>query len=382
MDGNIKENIFIKIKVPFYIRKSGEFVLKLTDFIKNDFYWEQNLQEKPYCLTIKRKDGFISFNYSQIDSDFYNPLVKECRGIILEEETLKPVCYGFKKFGNYGEGYVDNINWNTARVQEKIDGSIIKLWNYNDNWNVSTNGTIDAKEAGFVDISDYNSYYDLFMQAVNNVGLDFDTLNKDNTYMFELISPFNRVVVPHQNINIVHIGTRNNETLQEININIGVNKPREYSFKSIEECIRIASELPFTEEGYVVVDDNWNRVKVKSPAYVAVHHLRNNGVVTKKRVLELILKNDQEEFLSYYPEYTEIFKEVKYKLNDFISDMNWCILTAIHDDKLYNRKRFAEFAKTTKCPPLMFNWLDKKIETTNDWLNTQTSEKIVEWIDA
>jgi hypothetical protein len=357
-------------------------LLKLIEFIKSNLNWEQKLHEKPYYITVKRKDKFILFNYSQIDSDFYKQLVRECRGIILEEETLIPVCVPFYKFGNYGEGYVDKIDWNTARVQDKIDGSIIKLWNYDNNWNVSTNRIIDAKDVDLIDISEYKNYYDLFMQAVENAGLSFNVLDPKYTYMFELTSPFNRVVVPHREIKIIHIGTRNNQTLQEINIDIGIEKPREYNFNSLEECIQIASELPFTEEGYVIVDNKWNRIKIKSPAYVVVHHLKNNGIVTKKRVLELIIKNEQGEFLNYYPEYINIFNEVEEKLNIFILDMDWCIETASKDDKLDNRKRFAEFAKTTKCPPLMFNWLDKKINTTRDWLNTQTSEKIVDWIGA
>jgi hypothetical protein len=31
------------------------------------------------------------------------------------------------------------------------------------------------------------------------------------------------------------------------------------------------------DEGYVIVDANFNRVKVKKPAYVAVHHLKGKS---------------------------------------------------------------------------------------------------------
>src|SRR5690606_7473422 len=101
-------------------------------------------------------------------------------------------------------------------------------------------------------------------------------------------------VVPYTEISIKHIGTRNLDTLEELNVDIGVSKPKEYSFKSLDECIRVAQELPFNEEGYVVVDGNWHRIKVKSPAYVAVHHLTTNGVVTKERIVELIRQNEHE----------------------------------------------------------------------------------------
>lgn len=356
--------------------------MKLIEFIKNNINWEQKIQDKPYCITIKRKDNFIIFNYNQIESDFYNPIVKECRGVILEDKTFKPVCVPFYKFGNYGEGYADTIDWSAARVQEKVDGSLIKLWNYNGKWKISTNGMIDAKDAQLsCNISEYKTFYDLFMKAKENVGLDFDKLNPKYTYMFELISPYNRVVVPYTEISIKHIGTRNLDTLEELNVDIGVPKPKEYSFKSLDECIRVAQELPFNEEGYVVVDGNWHRIKVKSPAYVAVHHLTTNGVVTKERIVVLIRQNEHEEFLNYYPEFTEQINNTKNKIDLFIENMNSAI------DKAQNtifstRKDFAEFAKKTSCPALMFTWYDGKVSTPKEWLWNQTNEKIIAWIGA
>jgi hypothetical protein len=357
-------------------------MLYLLDFIKQNSDWEQKLSKKPYCITIKRKDNFIMFNYSQIDSDFYNPLVRECRGIILDDK-FNPVCVPFFKFGNYGEGYVDSIDWDSARVQEKIDGSLIKVWNYNGEWHVSTNGTIDAKDAEISnDLSPYETFYDLFVAAAQNSNLNINNLDINYTWMFELISPYNRVVVPYTVTELRHIGTRYNETLKECDIDIGVKKPKTYGFKSLEECISMACNLPFSEEGYVVVDSNWCRNKIKSPAYVAAHHLKNNGIVTKSRIVALIRQGEQEEFLNYYPEFKEHIENVLDKMMEFCSDMNWCMETATIDMKFENRKRFAEFATTTRCPAMMFNWFDNKCESAEKWLWDQTDDKIVQWIGA
>jgi len=115
--------------------------LKLVEFIENNSNWEELLSQKPYSLSIKRDGGYILFMYSQIDSDFGNPIVRECRGLISLEETLRPVCVPFFKFFNAQEGHASKIDWSTARVLEKLDGSIIKLWFF-DGWHVSTNGTI------------------------------------------------------------------------------------------------------------------------------------------------------------------------------------------------------------------------------------------------
>ena len=113
--------------------------------------------------------------------------------------------------------------------------------------------------------------------------------------MFELISPYNKIVVPYENIDIVHIGTRNNITLEELDIDIGIPKPKEYKFNSLEDCIEMSKKLPYDNEGYVVVDSKWRRVKIKSPAYVSVHRLVNNEL-TDEGVLDLIKENEQRVF--------------------------------------------------------------------------------------
>lgn len=78
-------------------------------------------------IGIKEESPYAIFNYA-IGCDFSNPIVQEARGIIIDLENLDVVCWPFRKFGNYNESYADKIDWSTARVQEKIDGSIIKLW--------------------------------------------------------------------------------------------------------------------------------------------------------------------------------------------------------------------------------------------------------------
>lgn len=356
-------------------------MLKLIEYINGTSDWEQKLSEKPYCITVKRKDNFLMLNYSQIDSDFYNPIVKECRGIILEDHTYKPVCVPFYKFGNYGEGYVDTIDWNTAKVQEKVDGSLIKVWYYDNEWHISTNGTIDAKDAVLMsDVSEYKTFYDLFLKATNNCGLIIQTLNKNYTYMFELTSPYNRVVVPYQDIAIRHIGTRDNKSLEELNIDIRVDKPKSYNFTSLDQCISMAKELPFSDEGYVVVDNNWHRIKIKSPAYVAAHHLKNNGIVTKERIVEMIRQNEEEEFLNYYPEYLDGFQSVLFDISVFANDIEHDIDYAKQNIDLNNRKEFALYATKTKCPAALFCWLDGKYTDATDWIWQQSNEKIVKMI--
>ena len=195
--------------------------------------WREILREKGIAF---RTDGTLaSFNY-RISADFFDPVVQEARGIILDMENLDVVCYPFRKFGNYGEPYIDDIDWNTARVLEKVDGSIMKVYWYDGRWCLATNSTINADNTPVSNTD--KTFGGLFREAAENQGLDFDVLDKNKTYIFELTSPYNKVVVDYgETPKIWHLGTRDNITGQESEENIGIVKPKEYLLSNLDSCI-------------------------------------------------------------------------------------------------------------------------------------------------
>lgn len=71
----------------------------------------------------KEYPNLLLFKYSQIDSPMSNPIVQECRGIILDKDNnWNIVSYPYKKFFNAEEPNASVINWETANVYEKLDG--------------------------------------------------------------------------------------------------------------------------------------------------------------------------------------------------------------------------------------------------------------------
>jgi hypothetical protein len=289
---------------------------------------------------------------------------------------------------NYGEGHADNIDFSTAKVQEKVDGSIIKLWNDNNNWIISTNGKIDAdeptcaigKSLKTLFIESLKNHFDNDEKKYNNFFNLIDDhlkIGKNYTYIFEMVHPLNRVVIPYDKPDVRHIGTRNNDTYEELNIDLGVKKPTEYVFNSFEDVLNMSKTLPYNEEGYVVVDANWNRVKVKSPAYLAVHHLKNNGVLSARRVMEIILKNEQSEVLVLFPEFTEYFNVVITAFTKFKTKL----IEEINNIKTLNfdsRKDFAVVVSKTKLPDFYFKVYDGKYTYDNisQYLIDMGGEKI------
>jgi len=354
--------------------------LEITNFIHTTPCWEEKLVGAPYFVKAKRLDNLVLLRYNQINSDMTLPIVRECRGIILDsDDNFRPVCVPFLKFGNFGEIYVPEIDWSTAQVQEKLDGSIMKLWHYKGEWRVSSNSEIDARNANVNSallVSDSKSnLYDLFTEAWAKTGVSMDHLDPRYTYMFELTSPHNRVVVQYEELFIRHIGTRDNRTLLECNLDIGIPKPRTFPMTTLGECIAAAHQLDYDHEGYVVVDAQFNRVKVKSPRYVAINHMVQ-GVTTQGNIIEIIARGEQDEFLSYFPEFGNVFGDMLRRINEFAA-MQESALREILATPYDSRKEMAAAVTQTSCPACLFALIDKKAASARDWLLSRPTAKIL-----
>lgn len=315
-----------------YNTELGQFCAEHED-------WQQLLSQDPYNLMIKFDGIFVMFNYNQLSSDFNNPIVREARGIIfVVGEWDAPVCHAFDKFGNYGEEYVPDIDWNTITVSEKIDGSIMKLWNFGGEWVVSTNGNIFANRSPIDDVRK-NNFEQVFWEGVEkhfpcsktflNPRLAgwLATLDPGYTYIFELVSPYNRVVIPYEETDVYFLGARHNVSnnqwgcTEEDAKMLGVEmfpRPKLYPLFTYEEITQVASELPWNEEGYVCYDENFNRCKIKSPKYVMAHYSRNNNVITRKHLIETILRGEADEFLIYASDYKDNLMEVQSLMKSYI----------------------------------------------------------------
>ena len=379
--------------------------LNLQCFIEQHPDWETLLGEPPYSVKISRETMFgrrlVMFKYSQFDSDFMNPLVRECRGIILDEDTFDVVSYAFGKFGNYGEPYCPEIDWKTARVGEKLDGSLCKFVKFSDgNLLVSTNGSIDAFKAGLQDQigCPYSTFGELVVEAVRleaerrNMSVSdsklawlADMLEPGYTYMFELTSPYNKIVVPQTETRLNFLGCRNNETFEEIYFTdhplAGVFRtPKVFPLGSLEECVSAAKELTLDYEGYVVCDAAFNRVKVKSPLYVSAHYMRSDdGSLSHRRAAELIKENQTDEFLTYFPEFKADFDKMRAALDAYAAgiDSAFAALTSLG---MPTRKEQAAWimSNAKEMSGCLFKMLDGKVPNGHDWVYALTADKMAD----
>lgn len=214
-----------------------------------------------------------------------------------------------------------NIDFSEAEVHEKIDGSLIKVYNYDSTWHISTRGTAFAE-------SECNGFGVTFKELVMRSMPDFWIgsqdeafqrecnfwLDADWTYIFEFTSTENRVVTRYEGYNLTYLAARHNQTGEygdEYEEHAAVDAfecavAKRYKFDTIEHCLEVVKELPDMQEGYVVYVGGKPVCKIKSPAYVAAHHIRSEGL-NPKRIMQLVLMNEVDEYLAYFEEDRKFF---------------------------------------------------------------------------
>lgn len=162
----------------------------------------------------------------------------------------------------------------------------------------------------------------LFEKAIKeSLGITLDQLteysSKDSTYCFELCSPYNRIVVSYPNTSVALLAVRNNLSGAEIDPKLSdmadvphLSFPKEYKFNSTPELIEwVSSQDPTQHEGTVVrfiKDGQFNRVKVKSPAYTAYNRLHDSLGSSDRNIMEIILlEKDDDVYPMMVPEIQE-----------------------------------------------------------------------------
>jgi len=273
---------------------------------------------------IYEEEGLYVFNYSQCDSPKSNPIVMECRGLITDA-AFNIVCKPFTRFFNLNEHESDSETFDFRRAYcfEKADGSLVKVYHWNGSWRIATRGTAFAETECH---HGYSTYSSLILETfgVNSLE-DLDEilskyLDERLTYLFELVSPMNRVVTPYQNGIMVLLGVGNSyvspETLKVVADNLSVlgclnvRAAKTYNFSNMDDVVAASQQLEDLEEGYVCWDTvNDIRVKIKSPKYLTAHYLRGDNPNSAKKICNIIYNGEVDEYLSYFKEDTEKFQK-------------------------------------------------------------------------
>lgn len=336
-----------------------------------------------YRIDVRRHGTFgnlVQFKYNQIESPMDVPLVQQCRGLILDEdEDWRVVAWPFKKFFNYGEPLAEPIDWATARVQEKLDGSLMILYWYGDAWHVATSRMPDAD--GTVHGTNM-TFRQLFWRTWEEKGFALPiAMHRSYTFMFELTSPFNRVVVPHSKTDLHLIGMRSIWSGAEVPAQFrgAYNPVWELKLQNLDEVLQTFTEMdPLQQEGYVIVDGEYRRIKVKHPGYVALHHLKSSFTVRK--LVEIVRSGESAEVLAHFPEWQRPFEQVTARYDALVAQLeqDHSELQSLKG----NRKDFAMVARQSVWPAAHFLMLDGHAKSVKEALKGVHIDKMVEMLGA
>ena len=321
------------------------YVNDLINFIKSNKDWKEKLLKKPYALKNIVQVPYIPnawmLNYNLFESDLSNSVVKACRGTIvqvLDDGAVNPICLPYYKFFNYDDVNGDTIDWNTAKVRNKADGQLIKMFKYEGQNYWCTNGSPNVETP--LDYTDdrIHNYKELLFESIrkdlkqptvaawsddngNFYLKDVDWVNKIPegwTLMFELTSPYNRIIVEYKEIKLWLHGARDENGIEhdpeEIAERFGIpyEIPKQFDFKNFDQAFAVIKDWKGLEnEGLVVCDADFHRVKVKCDDYLKVKFIRD--VSTPKGIFWIVISEEYDDLTSH-PEIQEMAEKQKDEL--------------------------------------------------------------------
>jgi len=332
---------------------------KLDIGILNEMY-EKGLLHKQFHPTYP----LIIWNYSPLVQyeKLWTPLLMMCRGLVTDfDGNIK--ARSFPKFFNYEEHKPEEIPNEDYIVYEKMDGSLGILFNYENEWIMATRGSFTSQQA-------------IKGKEILNKH-DISPLRKDNTYLFEIIYPENRIVVDYGNEEkLVVLGVIHTETGDEVPHNAlytmsGLGFEIVTTYKTWGEGYDLLKEeISKDKEGYVIRFQNGFRMKIKGDEYCRLHKILTNFSTTDiwelmrtKESFDKFLEKVPDEFYdwvkSVQTDLTNKYNDIKERAEKFVNDYkDGCFPSQLPLDKKY----FASLVmqQQIELRPVMFAMYDNK----------------------
>ena len=304
--------------------------------------------------------GLVLFNYTPkaMYKNEWNDFERVCRGIIFDE-LGSVVARPFLKFFNLNQlGYDKNyiLDRGIESITVKLDGSLGIVFYFEGGWRAVTHGSFNSEQA--TKAEEMLEVYDLSL------------LNKDFTYMVEIIYPENRIVLDYKGykglVMLAAIHTATGEELKRKTLSALCS---EMNFRIVDlehfswnELLYLVDNIKDVE-GWVILINNGERVKLKTEHYKELHKLVSN--ITPRNVFEAYCAGNVEEYISALPdefqieckELVEGFNASYLELKSKYEGIYLSILIEMYEP---SRRAYAELANKYKHPQILFALLDGK----------------------
>ncbi|MFM2387554.1 MAG: hypothetical protein RL660_2311 [Bacteroidota bacterium] len=304
-------------------------------------------------------DGYISvqkhpdadlyiYNYTaQTQYEYlWNDITLMCRGLILDANK-NIVARPFTKFFNYEEVQATQMPNEPFDVYEKMDGSLGILYWLNDKPYIATRGSFTSEQALAGTAILHEHYAHLFA-----------TLNRDATYLFEIIYPENRIVVNYGDMrDIVLTAIIDNATGKDLAIdNTGFTTAKHYDGIADFKLLKQAQDN--NREGYVVKFRSGFRIKIKFEEYLRIHRIVTQ--VSSISIWEYLSQDlPLDKIIEQVPD--EFYNWVKQTVAD-LQQQYAAIEAQCHNDykELEDKKATAMYFQTCDYPAILFAMYNKK----------------------
>jgi hypothetical protein len=214
-------------------------------------------------------DGLTLFNYTDrtVWERLWCPDTLAARGLVLDEHGAI-IARPWPKFFNVGEpGFApDDLPAEVPELSDKHDGSlVIVFWNpKRERWQAVTRGSWDNPQTRFAN--------DWLAERSPDWPREF-------TYLFELVAPWNRIVLIYERADMIFLGRVNNITGQDCSYAEAEAMGRGVGLTTVGwrrgplDSVNAADQTITDAEGFVVRYSNGLRVKVKYAEYLRLHKL-------------------------------------------------------------------------------------------------------------
>lgn len=303
--------------------------MKVQDYLRSGKTLDQLKEELGIVSVPHPDDGRVILNYHQCESPKMDPIVKECRGLVLDRhDNWEVVARAFPRFFRYGEALEETsrFDWSIAQAQEKVDGSLILLYWYQGAWHLNTRGSFGAGKLPYQDITWREACFRLFRN--DRLG----QFNSNTTFVFELCSMGNKVVREYAKSKLYLLSAFNTDNGLEVPSEscnfvaevLEVPRPKTYPVGTLDELVAWLSSNEVEEdfEGVVLRDVNLMRLKLKNPRYDALHHLWDNGSLAHpSHLLPFILRGQSDYVIKKFPSVAPICEKMGKKLDELKQGM-------------------------------------------------------------
>jgi RNA ligase len=276
------------------------------------------------------------------------------RGLILDKKG-QIIARPFKKFFNLEEHTAVDIPQEPFEVYEKADGSLGILYWLNDQPCIATRGSFISEQALHAT--------QLFGDRYGSV---LAKLDRNVTYLFEIIYPSNRIVVDYGAMDdLVLLGVLDNQTGLDLPLPQNLGFPVITRHDGINDLGQLKNLEQENKEGFVIRFKSGFRLKVKFSEYVRLHRIVTQ---TSSTVVWEHLASGQslEELLERVPD--EFYAWVKQTKMELETQFNAILEEAKLAFKTFpTRKETAAYFLTQKYPHVMFRLLDNKDPSELIW---------------